>query len=127
MLNSIITPAYLIKIFQYELAENNEARRMAAKVTVFFSKVGQSSRSQGQQLSYHVKGLVTRNDHLKYESPVSFGLKVMTKVKVVVLAHTPTRTGTGLDSTRGDGQLALFALANEVTLLVRLALSATAV
>ena len=50
-----------------------------------FSKVGQTSRSrsQGQKLWYHVKGLVTRNTHVQYESPmISSGLKVMDKVKV---------------------------------------------
>ena len=30
----------------------------------------------------HVKGLVKRNTHVQYDSPVSSGLKVMTKVKV---------------------------------------------
>ena len=31
---------------------------------------------------YHVKGLVTRNTHVQYESPISSGKKVMAKVKV---------------------------------------------
>ena len=41
--------------------------KVMAKVKVFFSKVGQTSRSrsQGQQLWYHMKGLVTRNTHMK--------------------------------------------------------------
>ena len=49
-----------------------------------FSKVGQTSRSrsQGQKLWYHVKGLVTRNTHVKYQSPITSGKKVMAKVKV---------------------------------------------
>ena len=49
-----------------------------------FSKVGQTSRSRsrGKKLWYHVKGLVTRNTHVRYESPISFSKKVMTKVKV---------------------------------------------
>ena len=29
-----------------------------------------------------MKGLVTRNTHVKYESPASYGSLVMTKVKV---------------------------------------------
>ena len=33
-----------------------------------------------------MKGLVIRNTHVKYESPVTSGLKVMAKVKVFV--HT---------------------------------------
>ena len=40
------------------------------------------STSQGQKLWYHVKGLVTRNKHVQYESPITSGLKVMAKVKV---------------------------------------------
>ena len=58
-----------------------------AKVNVF-SKVGQTSRSRsrGQKLWYHVKGLVTRNTHVQYESPISCSYKVMAKVKVFVNA-----------------------------------------
>ena len=61
--------------------------KVIAKVKVFF-KVGQTSRSrsQGQKLWYHVKGLVTRNTHLKYESSILNGFKVMAKVKVFVHA-----------------------------------------
>ena len=49
-----------------------------------FSKVGQTSRSrsQGQKLRYHMKGLVTRITHVQYESPITSGKKVMAKVKV---------------------------------------------
>ena len=39
------------------------------------------SRSRGQKLWYHVKGLVTMNTHVQYESPMSSGKKVMAKVK----------------------------------------------
>ena len=54
-----------------------------AKVKVFL-KEGQTSRSmsQGKTLQYHVKGLVTRNIHVQYESPFTFSKKVMAKVKV---------------------------------------------
>ena len=38
--------------------------------------------SLGQKLWYGVKGLVTRNTHVKYESPISHGSQVMTKVKI---------------------------------------------
>ena len=50
----------------------------------FFSKVGQTSRSraQGQKLWYHVKGLVTMNTNVQYESPITSDKKVMAKVKV---------------------------------------------
>ena len=40
------------------------------------------SRSRGQKLRYHVKGLVTRNTHMQHESPLTSGKKVMAKVKV---------------------------------------------
>ena len=40
------------------------------------------SRSKGQKLWYHVKGLVTRNKHVQYESPISSGKKVIAKVKI---------------------------------------------
>ena len=50
----------------------------------FFLKVGQTSRSRlrGQKLWYQVKGLITRNTHLQYESYISPGKRVMAKVKV---------------------------------------------
>ena len=53
-----------------------------------FSKVGLTSRSRsrGKKLWYHVKGLVTRNTHLQYESSITFGKKVIAKVKVFVHA-----------------------------------------
>ena len=53
----------------------------------FFSKllVGQrpGSRSHVQNLWYRKKGLVKRNTHSKYESPISLDKKVMANVKVV--------------------------------------------
>ena len=49
----------------------------------FFSKVGQKSRSrsQGKKFWFQQEGLTTRNTHVKYESPISFGSKVVAKVK----------------------------------------------
>ena len=47
-----------------------------------FSKVGQTSRSRGQKLWYHVKGLVTSNTRVQYESSTTSGKKVVTKVNV---------------------------------------------
>ena len=48
-----------------------------------FSKVGQKSRSssQGGNFWHKQKGLATRNTHLFNESPISFGSKVIAKVK----------------------------------------------
>ena len=42
-----------------------------------FSKVGQTlrSRSGGQKIWYHVKGLVTSNTHVQYESSITSGKK----------------------------------------------------
>ena len=66
---------------------SSSGKNVMAKVKVFqnyFQKVGQTSRSRslGQKLWYEVKGLVTRNAYMQYESPRSSGLKVMAKVKV---------------------------------------------
>ena len=51
--------------------------KVMAKVKVF-SKVGKTSRSRslGQKLRYHVKGLVPRNTHMKYERSIISGLEV---------------------------------------------------
>ena len=61
-----------------------------------FSKVGQTSRfrSKGKKLWYHLKGLVTKNTHMQYESSIAFGLKYIAKVKVFVHA---TDTDAGAD------------------------------
>ena len=40
------------------------------------------TRSLNKKLYYGVKGLIRRNTHVKYESPVSYGSLVMTKVEV---------------------------------------------
>ena len=50
---------------------------------LIFSKGGQTSmsRSQGKKLWHQVKGLVSRNTHVQYESHISSGLKEVAKVK----------------------------------------------
>ena len=67
---------------QYE-SPISSGKKVIAKVKVF-SKLGQTSRSRsrGQKLRYHVKGLVTSNTHVQIESSISCGKKVMAKVKV---------------------------------------------
>ena len=40
------------------------------------------SRSQGKNLWYHVKDLVIRNTHMKYESPTFYGIKLWPMLKV---------------------------------------------
>ena len=38
--------------------------------------------SRGKKLRYNMKALVTNNTHVQYESSITSGKKVMTKVKV---------------------------------------------
>ena len=40
------------------------------------------SSSPGKNYWYYLKGLVTRNTHVQYKSPITSGKKVMAKVKV---------------------------------------------
>ena len=58
-----------------------------------FWKVGQKSRSRprGQKLLYEWKGLVTRNTHMKFESPIWHCSQVMSKVKVFVYGRRRQR------------------------------------
>jgi hypothetical protein len=42
----------------------------------------QTSRSAGQKLWYQEKGLVIRNTHMKYKSPINYHSKDMINVKV---------------------------------------------
>ena len=60
-------------------------RKLWPRLKFFKSQTSRSS-SQGTQLWYHVKGLVTRNIHVQYKSPISSGKKVMAKVQVFVHA-----------------------------------------
>ena len=55
---------------QYE-SRSSSGLKVMAKVKVF-EKVGPTSRSRslGQNSRYDVKGLVSRNTHVKYESPI---------------------------------------------------------
>ena len=48
------------------------------------------------KLWHHVKGLVTRNTHVQYESPISSSKKVMAKVEVFVHA-SPADTDADAD------------------------------
>ena len=50
----------------------------------FFKRVGQTSRSRsrGQKLWLHAKGIVTSNTHVQCESPITSGKKAVAKVKV---------------------------------------------
>ena len=59
----------------------------------FISKVGQKSgsRSRGQNVGYQQKGLNTRNTPVQYESPISFGSKVIAKVIMLTLDRQTDR------------------------------------
>ena len=65
-------------------------QHLIATKAKMFSKVGQTSRIMPgrQTLRYHVKGLVTRNTHVQYESPITFGRKVMAKVEFFKVGQT---------------------------------------
>ena len=80
---------------QYE-STITSGKKVMAKVKVFLKhvKVGQTSRSrsQGEKIWYHVKGLVTRNTHVQYESPITSGKKVMAKVNVVYKVGQTSRS-----------------------------------
>ena len=85
---------------QQELSEDNEIRQEATKIKITtFSEclpIGNQikiatfsechsmfkSRSLCKKLWYCVKGIVTRNTHVKYGSTISRRSQVMTKVKV---------------------------------------------
>ena len=66
------------------------------------------SRSQGQIFLYRVKGLVIRNIHVKYESPISHGSEVMTKVKVFLKVSQMSRS-------RSQGHFFLYRVKGLVT------------
>ena len=57
-------------------------RKLWPRLKFFKSRSTSRSRSQGHKLWYHMKGLVTRDTYVQYESPISSGKKVMAKVKV---------------------------------------------
>jgi hypothetical protein len=52
--------------------------RQIPEVTI----VVKNPRSRFQNLRFQYKGLVTRNMHMKYESPITYHSKDMAKVKV---------------------------------------------
>ena len=54
----------------------------AANSSFSKSRSKSRSRSLGQKYWYQQKGLATTNIHVKYESPISFGSKVIATVKV---------------------------------------------
>ena len=45
-----------------------------------------------------MKSLITRNAHVKYESPICIGLKVISKVKVFVHAHADADADANADT-----------------------------
>ena len=57
-------------------------RKLWPRLKLFKSRSNFKVKVTGQHLWHHVKGLVTRNTHVQYESPISPGKKVMAKVKI---------------------------------------------
>ena len=64
---------------KYESPKSSHIETMAS---LMFLKGRSRSRSLSQNLEYAVKGLVTRNTHMKYEINTSSLLEAMSKVKV---------------------------------------------
>ena len=62
---------------EQELSEDNKVHRKASKFKyqhlVYVIKSSKSRSPLGKKLWYGVKGLVKRNTHVKYESPISYG------------------------------------------------------
>ena len=69
-------------------------RKLWPRLKFFKSRSNFKVKVMRSKLWFHVKGLVTRNTHVQYESPINSSKKVMAKVKVFVHAHTLTRTPT---------------------------------
>ena len=61
-----------------------------AKVKFFKSRSNFKVKVTRSKITGHVKGLVTSNTHVQYESSISVGKKVMAKVKVFVHASNGT-------------------------------------
>ena len=57
-------------------------RKLWPRLKFFKSRSNFKVKVTIQKLWYHVKGFVTRNTHVQYESPISSDIKVTAKVKV---------------------------------------------
>ena len=57
-------------------------RKLWPWLKFFKSRSNFKVKVKGQKLWYHVKGLVTRNTDVQYESSTTSGKKVIAKVKV---------------------------------------------
>ena len=64
------------------MSEDNKVRREATKLKKKATFSEYKVKVIRSKLWYGVKDLVTRNTHVKYESPISQGSQFMTKVKV---------------------------------------------
>ena len=61
-------------------------RKLWPRLKFFISRSNFKVKVTMSNIWYHKKGLVTRNAHVQYESPITSGLKVIVKVKVFVYA-----------------------------------------
>ena len=57
-------------------------RKLWPRLKFFKSRSNFKVKAIRSQIMVPQKGLVTRNTHVKYESPITSGKKVMAKVKV---------------------------------------------
>ena len=57
-------------------------RKLWQRLKFFKSRSNFKVKVTRSKLWYRVKGLVTRNMHVQYESPITCGKKVLAKVKV---------------------------------------------
>ena len=57
-------------------------RKLWPRLQFFKSRSNFKVKVMRSKLWCHVKGFVTRNTHVQYESPITSGKRVMAKVKV---------------------------------------------
>ena len=67
-------------------------RNLWSRLKFFKSRSNFKVKRSKIRVPERLKGLVTRNTHVQYESSITSSKKVMAKVKVFVHAHTQTPT-----------------------------------
>ena len=66
-------------------------RKLWPRLQFFNSRSNFNVKVTRSKIMVHVKGLVTRNTHVQFESPISSGCKVMAKVKVLFMRRRRRR------------------------------------
>ena len=57
-------------------------RKLWPRLKFFKSRSNFKVKVMRSKIMYHVQGLITRNTHVQYESPITSGKKVIAKVNV---------------------------------------------